>query len=115
MSIRSHWSSRVPTTVSATTVCTYALSKSSKWRRITDELRHDPARLLRAGTYGRRNAGWRRYCQAFDVGPSGSVGPLFQGLRIWLRLEAERAFHLLRHGRRRDASAVVEAEPATPA
>ncbi len=75
-------------------------------RRLQGLARH----RRRAGTYGRGNVGRRRYCQAFDVGPSGSVGPLFQGLRIWLRLEAERAFHLLRHGWRRGPSAATEAE-----
>ncbi len=78
-------------------------------RRLNALARH----RRRAGTYGRRNAGWRRYCQAFDVGPTGSFRPLVQGLLMWLRLEAERAFHLLRHGRRKSPGAVAEAEGVT--
>ncbi len=77
-------------------------------RRLQGLARH----RRRAGTYGRGNLGRRRYCSAFDVGPTGSLGPLFQGLGIWLRLEAARAFHLLRHGWGHRRAAVAEAERA---
>lgn len=51
----------------------------------------------RTGTYGRRNAGWRLHAKS--PGPGRQALPmLFQGLRIWLRLEREYLFHRLRHG-----------------
>ncbi len=79
-------------------------------RRLQGLARH----RRRAGTYGRGNLGRRRYCQAFDVGPSGSLGPLLQGLGLWLRLEAERAFHLLRHGWNERPAAVAAAPGTKP-
>ncbi|MGI9302165.1 MAG: hypothetical protein ACR2RB_05575, partial [Gammaproteobacteria bacterium] len=39
-----------------------------------------------AGTYGRRNTGWRPRLRPFGLG-AGSVWPLTQGLASWFRLE----------------------------
>ncbi len=78
-------------------------------RRLQGLARH----RRRAGTYGRGNLGRRTYCQAFNVGPAGSLGPLVQGLRIWGRLERERFFHLLRHGWKQSPTVAVEAERST--
>ena len=80
-------------------------------RRLSGLARH----RRRVGVYGRRNLGWRHYCPAFDVGPTGSLKPLRQGLAIWLRLEAQRAWHLVRHGWRRPPAAIAEAKAATSA
>lgn len=87
---------------------------SARWMQTFNRRLQGLARHRRhAGSYGRGNLGRRRYCQSFDVGPAGSLGPLFQGLRIWLRLEAERAFHLLRHGGRGRPATVAAAAPGT--
>ena len=87
----------------------YRLTRAFK-RRLVGLARH----RRRVGTYGRRNVGWRLYCQAFDVGPTGSLKPLCQGLAIWLRLEAQRAWHLLCYGWRQ-APEAVEAKRAASA
>ncbi|MCB1883525.1 MAG: NAD(P)/FAD-dependent oxidoreductase, partial [Geminicoccaceae bacterium] len=47
------------------------------------------------GTYGRRNAGWRSYGPAFDLG-ARSAGNLRRGLQAWLALETEHASRPLR-------------------
>jgi hypothetical protein len=65
----------------------------------------------RAGTYGRRNAGWRLPAKSPGLGRE-ALPMLFQGLRIWLRVEREYLFHRLRHGGS-DLSAPV-APPAQP-
>ena len=48
-----------------------------------------------AGTYGRRNLGWRSYGPAFDLG-ARSAGNLRRGLQAWVALEAEQASRPLR-------------------
>jgi flavin-dependent dehydrogenase len=65
----------------------------------------------RAGSYGRRNSGWRLYAKSPGPGRQ-ALAMLFQGLRIWLRVEREYLFHRLRHGGV-DLSAPV-APPAQP-
>lgn len=63
----------------------------------------------RAGTYGRRNVGWRRYRRSFGL-ERDAVGVLAEGLRRWLAVEA----HSLSL-RLRPAWAATEPEPVPPA
>lgn len=64
-----------------------------------------------AGIYGRANVGRRHHSKAFSIGLGPAVRPIGTALRIWLRLEAERMFYRLRHGRIQDSAPV--AGPAT--
>ncbi len=66
---------------------------------------------LQVGTYGRANMGQNRGLKPFALGPAAALRPLLQGLRIWLRMEVERGWHLLRHGS--GAPSVNEAAPAS--
>ncbi|MCH9648308.1 MAG: NAD(P)/FAD-dependent oxidoreductase [Deltaproteobacteria bacterium] len=50
------------------------------------------------GTYGKRNRDYRVYAKSFGLG-RGSLGPLLQGLAIWLRVEIECWGIRLRRGR----------------
>lgn len=52
-----------------------------------------------AGTYGRRNIGWRSYSKPFSVGALAAVSPICKAIRIWLRLEREQIFYRLKGGR----------------
>ena len=69
----------------------------------------------RVGTYGRNNIGHRQGLRPFALGPASAIRPLMQGLRTWLKLEAERAFHIVRHGRGRTTGPVAETAPASSA
>lgn len=52
-----------------------------------------------AGTYGRRNVGWRSYSKPFGVGLAAAVSPISKALRIWFRLEREYLMFRLKGGR----------------
>ena len=64
-----------------------------------------------AGTYGRRNAGWRRLSEPFALGgPSARI--LVSALVMWLRLELGSLAWRVGRGRSGDLSRPVEAEAA---
>jgi hypothetical protein len=64
------------------------------------------ARQRRAlGTYGRKNAGWRKLGPPPNLG-RGAVPMLLHGFALWARLEAGHALRRLVHGRR-DLSAPI--------
>lgn len=65
----------------------------------------------RVGTYGRANVGQSRGLRPFALGPAAALRPLLQGGRIWLRLEVERWWHLLRHGS--GSRSVTDAAPVS--
>lgn len=52
-----------------------------------------------AGTYGRRNIGWRSYSKAFGIGLGPAAAPISKALRLWLRLEVEHLIYRLKGGR----------------
>ncbi len=62
------------------------------------------------GTYGQHNRGFRFYAKSFGLG-KGAVGPLLQGLRIWLRVELACLGQRLRHGRVDTSRPIPTAEP----
>ncbi len=60
----------------------------------------------RAGTYGRANVGRRHLSKAFKTGPAAAVRPIATALSIWLKIELERMWYRLRHGKVDDSSPV---------
>ncbi len=67
----------------------------------------------RAGSYGRRNAGWRLGAKSPGLG--GEALPMLrQGLRIWLRIEREYLFYRLLHRRLDLTMPVSRAVDGTP-
>ncbi len=52
-----------------------------------------------AGTYGRANIGKRHLSKAFRTGPRAAVRPIGTAICIWLKIEIERLWYGLRHGK----------------
>lgn len=65
----------------------------------------------RLGTYGRRNAGWRRLVHTASLGFAGGRGLFWSGAKIWLRAELETLRDRIRAG----DIAPTEAPVPTPA
>lgn len=67
----------------------------------------------RNGTYGRRNIGWRLTNKPFGLRHK-TLSPLFQGLRLWLRLELSAVGGRWRSGRSTESLPATEPAAAKP-